>query len=86
MLHWCTIGGTSLASPLIAAVFALAGGAHGVAYPAQTLYRRRAQRPAALHDVTSGSNGECLLQPFNDATGSPAAHADRRPHELLSHS
>ena len=36
--HWCTLGGTSLASPLIAAVFALAGGSHGVEYPAETLY------------------------------------------------
>ena len=27
VLHWCTLGGTSLASPIIASVFALAGGA-----------------------------------------------------------
>ena len=33
-----TIGGTSLSSPIIAAAFALAGGAHGVNYPALTLY------------------------------------------------
>ena len=57
--HWCTIGGTSLASPLIASVFALAGGAGGVAYPAETLYENEARRPNSLHDVVSGSNGEC---------------------------
>ena len=35
---WLTIGGTSLSSPLIAAMYGLAGGSHGVAYPALTLY------------------------------------------------
>lgn len=58
-IHWCTYGGTSLASPIIAAVFALAGGADGVAYPAKTLYENERRAPAALHDVTSGSNGAC---------------------------
>jgi Subtilase family len=69
--HWCTIGGTSLASPLIAAVFALAGGAQGVSYPAQTLYANTAKLPGSLHDVTAGSNGECLT-PFNEGTGQPS--------------
>jgi hypothetical protein len=59
VVHWCTIGGTSLASPLIASVFALAGGAGGVAYPAETLYENEAEDPTTLHDVVSGSNGEC---------------------------
>jgi hypothetical protein len=66
--HWCTIGGTSLASPLIASVFALAGGAHGVEYPAQTLYENALVSPASLHDVTAGSNAECLA-PFDEKTG-----------------
>ncbi len=57
--HWCTVGGTSLASPLIASVFALAGGSHGVPYAARTLYEDELLRPAALHDVRAGSNGEC---------------------------
>src|SRR5260370_27870592 len=53
-LGWFQVGGTSLASPLIAAAYALAGNAsnttHG-SYPyAHT---------SALHDVTSGSNGSC---------------------------
>jgi Subtilase family len=59
---WCTFGGTSLASPLIAAVFALAGGAHGVEYPARTLYENELSEPGSLHDVVAGSNGECKQQ------------------------
>lgn len=66
--HWCTIGGTSLATPLIAATFALAGGAAGVEYPARTLYENVASSPGSLHDVTEGSNGECL-KPFDEDTG-----------------
>ena len=59
--HWCTIGGTSLASPMVAAVFALAGGAGGVSYPAHTLYANAAAGHGAMHDVTTGSNGECTF-------------------------
>jgi hypothetical protein len=61
--YWCTIGGTSLSTPLIASVFALAGGANGVEYPAKTLYENELKSPASLHDVTVGSNGECS-KPF----------------------
>jgi hypothetical protein len=57
VLHWAPIGGTSVASPIIASIAALAGGAHGVAYPAQTLYSRLGS--ALLHDVTAGGNGQC---------------------------
>lgn len=53
---WVPIGGTSVASPIIAAMFALVGGAH-TAYPAQTLYSNLGS--PALHDVSSGGNGEC---------------------------
>jgi hypothetical protein len=67
-LGWTTIGGTSLASPLIASVFALAGGAHGVEYPAKTLYENELKLPNSLHDVTKGSNGECSKL-FNEETG-----------------
>jgi hypothetical protein len=56
---WRAIGGTSLATPLIAGMFALAGGANGVEYPAKTLYENDAQVHASLHDIESGSNGEC---------------------------
>ena len=52
---WFTLGGTSLSSPIIAATYALAGGAHGVNYPALTLYGHRGQ----AYDVTTGGNGWC---------------------------
>jgi len=54
---WMQLGGTSVASPIIASAFALAGGAQGVAYPAATLYAHAGT--AALHDITVGGNGEC---------------------------
>lgn len=57
--HWCTYGGTSLASPIVAAVFALAGGADEASYPAQTIYENLLHAPGTLHDVTAGSNGKC---------------------------
>ena len=48
---WVQVGGTSLASPLIAAVYALSGNtSNGTAPYGNT---------AALHDVTGGSNGGC---------------------------
>jgi uncharacterized membrane protein YgcG len=56
-LGWWPIGGTSVASPIIASMFALAGGSHGVEYPAQTLYEHLGT--GLLHAVTSGGNGEC---------------------------
>ena len=55
---WGVWGGTSVASPIIAAEFALAGGAHGVSNPAATLYSH-AGDGAALDDVVSGANGKC---------------------------
>jgi hypothetical protein len=66
--EWCTYGGTSLASPIIASVYALAGGAGEVAYPAQTLYRSLSAAPATLHDVKLGSNGFCGSA-FDEETG-----------------
>ncbi len=65
---WAAIGGTSVASPIIASIFALAGGAQGYAYPAQLLYENLQLNPASLHDVTVGSNGECLKK-FHKNTG-----------------
>jgi hypothetical protein len=44
-----------MASPIIAAAYALAGGAHGVPYPALTLYGH----PGATYDVAAGGNGWC---------------------------
>ncbi len=57
VLRWVPIGGTSVAAPIVAAMFALAGGAHGVAYPAQTLYSHLGSR--LLHDVVGGGDGKC---------------------------
>jgi hypothetical protein len=54
---WTPLGGTSVASPIVASMFALAGGAHGVAYPAQTLYSHLGS--GLVHDITEGGNGEC---------------------------
>jgi Subtilase family len=56
---WQRLGGTSVGAPLIAAAFALAGGSHGVAYPAQTVYRNAALDPGLLYDITTGTNGAC---------------------------
>jgi len=56
-LYWWPIGGTSVASPIVASMFALAGGSHGVEYPAKTLYEHL--ESGLLHLVTEGGNGEC---------------------------
>jgi hypothetical protein len=52
---WFTVGGTSLSSPIIAAAYGLAGGPHGVPYPALTLYGHQSQ----TFDVTNGGNSWC---------------------------
>jgi Subtilase family len=56
-LEWSPIGGTSVASPIIASMFALAGGAHAVPYPAATLYSHL--ETTGFYDVTKGGNGRC---------------------------
>jgi hypothetical protein len=53
---WGVWGGTSVASPVVAGEFALAGGAHSVAYPVATLYEYLGNS-SDLYDVVSGSNG-----------------------------
>ncbi len=55
---WFAIGGTSLSTPLIAALYGLAGGAAGVEYPALTLYGHLIEG-TSLYDVTQGGNGYC---------------------------
>jgi len=52
---WAVYGGTSVASPIIASVYALAGNVGKVTNPATYPYAN----PGALNDVTSGSNGSC---------------------------
>src|SRR5581483_9735732 len=56
---WGTIGGTSLSSPLIAAMWALAGGAGGVAYPAASLYAHATRAHSRFFDVIHGGNSWC---------------------------
>ncbi len=55
---WGVWGGTSVAAPIVAAEFGLAGGAHEVEYPAQTLYPYLGDA-SALYDVVAGNNGTC---------------------------
>ena len=54
---WNVFGGTSVASPLIASTYALAGTPVGGTYPSSYPYAD----PSALHDITSGHtlNGFC---------------------------
>jgi hypothetical protein len=59
---WETWGGTSLASPIVASIYGLAGGSGGVSYPAATLYSHLGQS-AAFFDVTEGGNGYCDGEP-----------------------
>jgi subtilase family serine protease len=54
---WYTFGGTSASSPIIAAVYALAGTPGSSTYPASYPYAHAGT--SALNDVTSGSNGTC---------------------------
>jgi subtilase family serine protease len=62
---WFQVGGTSLSAPLIAAVYALAGNAASVAYPASIPYGHA----TSLHDVTTGSNGSCTTTMCKGAAG-----------------
>ncbi|HYZ56333.1 MAG TPA: ricin-type beta-trefoil lectin domain protein [Streptosporangiaceae bacterium] len=52
---WTTAGGTSVASPIIASVYALAGTPTPNTYPSSYLYRAK----TGLYDVTGGTNGTC---------------------------
>ncbi len=51
---WYAFGGTSVASPIVASISALAGGPWANP-PASYLYAQ----PGSLHDVVSGNNGSC---------------------------
>lgn len=56
---WSTFGGTSLSAPLVAAMWALAGGAGGAANPSLSLYGHLKDLTPSLYDVTVGGNGYC---------------------------
>jgi len=72
--HWVTVGGTSLASPLIAAMWALAGGARGATDPVKTLYDNyKVRASTSFYDVVTGGNswcgGESIADCESDAYG-----------------
>ncbi len=52
---WLEVGGTSASSPMIAAVFALAGTPAAGTLPVSYIYKHTSN----LFDVTSGANGSC---------------------------
>jgi hypothetical protein len=62
------IGGTSLSSPLIAGVYALAGGLPAGSTGASALYGHLGDG-TVLRDVTSGSNGSCSTLMCKGAVG-----------------
>ena len=66
---WNTVGGTSAASPFVAASYALTG--HGKNSPAFSY-----QHTSAFFDVTSGSNGSCSGRLCNAGVGwdGPTGH------------
>jgi subtilase family serine protease len=61
---WLVFGGTSVGSPLIASVYALAGNAATFSYSSYPY-----SHTAALNDVTSGSNGSCGTVLCNATSG-----------------
>jgi N-acetylneuraminic acid mutarotase len=64
---WAVFGGTSVSSPIIASVYALAGKPASLSYPASYLYAH----PSALNDVTSGSNSAGGCSPVYLCTAGP---------------
>jgi hypothetical protein len=56
---WLVFGGTSVASPVIASTYALAGLPASGSYPASYLYASYHGDPSLFNDVTSGANGSC---------------------------
>jgi PKD domain/Subtilase family len=60
---WLTLGGTSLSTPLITSLYALAGGDVGIEDSALPLYGHLGD-PSVLFDVTEGGNSFCDAQPL----------------------
>jgi len=56
---WFTVGGTSVATPLNAAVFGLAGNASSLTEPQAIWSATQATRKANLNTISSGSDGSC---------------------------
>ena len=53
--NWYVFGGTSVAAPIVAAIYALAGNASSVNYGSYPY-----AHTSSLWDITSGSNGRCV--------------------------
>jgi hypothetical protein len=82
---WMVLGGTSLSSPLIGAMWALAGGADAEPYPAKTLYDRLKYNPASIADVTRGSNAFCGGDPKSVCSAALRAQVQTgNPNRLLN--
>lgn len=64
MSGWLVFGGTSVASPIIASVYALAGNAASVTYGSYPY-----SHTGSLNDVAGGSNGSCGNLLCNATTG-----------------
>ncbi len=62
---WLVFGGTSVSSPIIAFVYALAGNAGSI----DNNYPYAHDSASTLHDVTSGSNGSCSPSQLCNAGG-----------------
>jgi hypothetical protein len=62
---WTVYGGTSVASPIVAAIYADAGTPGASDYPASYPYSHQSN----LNDVTSGSNGSCGAKLCTAGTG-----------------
>ncbi len=58
---WFQVGGTSLSSPLVAAVYALAGGVAPAVQGNSVPYSLH--NSSNMHDVTTGNNGRCRRTP-----------------------
>ncbi|HEX3458851.1 MAG TPA: S8 family serine peptidase [Candidatus Baltobacteraceae bacterium] len=56
---WFTVAGTSVASPLTAGVFALAGNASSLTAAKKFWTLKKKKYKKQLHDITSGMNGSC---------------------------
>jgi hypothetical protein len=66
---WMEFGGTSVSSPIIASVYALAGGVSSSVSGAQLAYAHA----SSLNDVTSGTNGSCSGGGFLGLGGSASS-------------
>lgn len=56
---WGEVGGTSVAAPVIASAYALAGLPASGSYPASYPYTHYTTDPSEFNDVTSGADGTC---------------------------